>query len=51
VVRSVENSYGVLILGDTIQGKAWTSENELMCEMIEICIHNELKFRFVPMER
>jgi len=27
----MENSEGVLIFGDTIQEKAWTDENELMC--------------------
>ena len=31
VVRSVESSDGVLIFDDTIQEKAWTDENELMC--------------------
>jgi hypothetical protein len=31
MVRSVENSDGVLIFVDTIQEKAWTDENELMC--------------------
>lgn len=31
VVRSVENSDGVLIFDDTIQEKEWTDENELMC--------------------
>jgi hypothetical protein len=31
VVRSVENSDGVLIFDDTIQEKAWTDESELMC--------------------
>jgi len=31
VVRSVENNDGVLIFDDTIQEKAWTDENELMC--------------------
>jgi hypothetical protein len=31
VARSVENSDGVLIFADTIQEKAWTDENELMC--------------------
>ena len=31
MVRSVENSDGVLIFDDTIQEKAWTDENELMC--------------------
>ena len=31
VVRSIENSDGVLIFDDTIQEKAWTDENELMC--------------------
>jgi len=31
VVRSVENNEGVLIFDDTIQEKAWTDENELMC--------------------
>jgi hypothetical protein len=31
VVRSVENNEGVLIFNDTIQEKAWTDENELMC--------------------
>jgi hypothetical protein len=31
VVRSVENSDGVLIFDETIQEKAWTDENELMC--------------------
>ena len=31
VVRSIENSEGVLIFDDTIQQKAWTDENELMC--------------------
>ena len=32
VVRGVENSGdGVLIFDDTIQEKAWTDENEIMC--------------------
>lgn len=31
MVRSVETSEGVLIFDDTIQEKAWTDENELMC--------------------
>jgi hypothetical protein len=31
VVRSVEREDGVLIFDDTIQEKAWTDENELMC--------------------
>ena len=31
MVRSVENNDGVLIFDDTIQEKAWTDENELMC--------------------
>jgi len=31
MVRSVENGDGVLIFDDTIQEKAWTDENELMC--------------------
>jgi hypothetical protein len=31
MVRAVENSDGVLIFDDTIQEKAWTDENELMC--------------------
>jgi len=31
VVRLVENKDGVLIFDDTIQEKAWTDENELMC--------------------
>ena len=31
MVRSVESSEGVLIFDDTIQEKAWTDENELMC--------------------
>jgi hypothetical protein len=31
VVRSAENNDGVLIFDDTIQEKAWTDENELMC--------------------
>jgi hypothetical protein len=31
VVRSIESSDGVLIFDDTIQEKAWTDENELMC--------------------
>jgi len=31
VVRSIEASDGVLIFDDTIQEKAWTDENELMC--------------------
>src|ERR1039458_5938577 len=31
LVRSIENSDGVLIFDDTIQEKAWTDENELMC--------------------
>jgi hypothetical protein len=31
VVRSVEQDEGVLIFDDTIQEKAWTDENELMC--------------------
>jgi len=30
-VRSIESSDGVLIFDDTIQEKAWTDENELMC--------------------
>jgi hypothetical protein len=31
VVRSIEREDGVLIFDDTIQEKAWTDENELMC--------------------
>lgn len=31
VVRSIECDDGVLIFDDTIQEKAWTDENELMC--------------------
>lgn len=31
VVRSIELEDGVLIFDDTIQEKAWTDENELMC--------------------
>ncbi len=31
VVRSIEKNDGVLIFDDTIQEKAWTDENELMC--------------------
>ncbi|TSJ83839.1 transposase [Chitinimonas sp. BJB300] len=31
VVRSIERDEGVLIFDDTIQEKAWTDENELMC--------------------
>ena len=31
VVRSIEHDEGVLIFDDTIQEKAWTDENELMC--------------------
>lgn len=31
VVREVEREDGVLIFDDTIQEKAWTDENELMC--------------------
>ncbi len=30
-VRAVECEAGVLIFDDTIQEKAWTDENELMC--------------------
>ena len=31
MVRSVQNSEGVLIFDDTIQEKEWTAENELIC--------------------
>jgi hypothetical protein len=31
MVRSIESNDGVLIFDDTIQEKAWTDENELMC--------------------
>jgi hypothetical protein len=33
-VRSVETTDGVLIFDDTVQEKAWTDENELMCWQI-----------------
>ena len=36
-VRSVERDDGVLIFDDTIQEKAWTDENELMCWHFDHC--------------
>ena len=37
MVREVENAEGVLIFDDTIQEKAWTDENELMCWHFDHC--------------
>ena len=36
-VRSIESVEGVLIFDDTIQEKAWTDENELMCWHYDHC--------------
>lgn len=36
-VRQVENEDGVLIFDDTIQEKAWTDENEVMCWHYDHC--------------
>ncbi|MCL1128074.1 transposase, partial [Shewanella surugensis] len=36
-VRNVERNDGVLIFDDTIQEKAWTDENELMCWHYDHC--------------
>jgi len=36
-VRSIESAEGVLIFDDTIQEKAWTDENELMCWHYDHC--------------
>lgn len=36
-VRQIENEDGVLIFDDTIQEKAWTDENEVMCWHYDHC--------------
>lgn len=36
-IRSIERDDGVLIFDDTIQEKAWTDENELMCWHFDPC--------------
>lgn len=36
-MRSIESAEGVLIFDDTIQEKAWTDENELMCWHYDHC--------------
>lgn len=37
VVREIESNDGVLIFDDTIQEKAWTDENEIMCWHYDHC--------------
>lgn len=37
VVRQIEQDEGVLIFDDTIQEKAWTDENEVMCWHFDHC--------------
>ena len=36
-VRKIEKAEGVLIFDDTIQEKAWTDENEVMCWHFDHC--------------
>lgn len=43
VVRQVESDEGVLIFDDTIQEKAWTDENELMCWHYDHCSGRNVK--------
>jgi hypothetical protein len=43
MVRKVENAEGVLIFDDTIQEKAWTDENELMCWHFDHCSGRTVK--------
>lgn len=42
-VRKVEQSDGVLIFDDTIQEKAWTDENEVMCWHYDHCKGRSVK--------
>ena len=42
-VREVEREDGVLIFDDTIQEKAWTDENELMCWHYDHCTHRPVR--------
>ena len=46
-IRQIERADGVLIFDDTIQEKEWTDESELMRQVINTCMANALKFRFV----
>lgn len=42
-VRQIEGEDGVLIFDDTIQEKAWTDENELMCWHYDHCIGRNVR--------
>ncbi len=43
IVRSIESDDGVLIFDDTIQEKAWTDENELICWHYDHCKGRNVK--------
>jgi len=42
-VRQIEREGGVLIFDDTIQEKAWTDENEVMCWHYDHCIDRSVR--------
>jgi hypothetical protein len=42
-VRQIEQEDGCLIFDDTIQEKAWTDENEIMCWHYDHCKGRSLK--------
>ena len=42
-VRKIEREDGVLIFDDTIQEKAWTDENEVMCWHFDHCKGRSVK--------
>lgn len=42
-VRAIERDDGVLIFDDTIQEKAWTDENEIMCWHYDHCVGRNVR--------
>jgi DDE superfamily endonuclease len=43
VIRKIEKDDGVLIFDDTVQEKAWTDENEVVCWHYDHCIGRSVK--------
>lgn len=47
-VRQIEDDEAVLIFDDTIQEKAWTDENEIMCWHFDHCQNRMVRGLIIP---